>query len=127
MENATKAYADLMGEWQNLMMDNWATWTKATVNSDAFVQGSSVMLDWNLASQNKIREMTGQYLEAVDLPRRADLARGAAGADRPAGAGRRGRLGPRLGGHGADGQRAADLRLSQPAVQPPARLRNPKV
>lgn len=75
MNNTTEAYTELMGEWQNLMMDNWATWTKATVNSEAFVQASSAMMDWNLASQNKFREMTGQYLEAVDLPRRADLAR----------------------------------------------------
>ncbi len=75
MNKATDAYTEMMGEWQNLMMENWGAWTKATVNSEAFAHASSAMMDWNLASQNKMRELTGQYLEAVDLPRRSDLAR----------------------------------------------------
>ena len=75
MNNSTQAYTDMMNDWQNVMMENWAHWTKATINSDAFVQTSSAVMDWNLASQNKMREMTGQYLEALDLPRRSDLAR----------------------------------------------------
>ncbi len=69
------AFTEMAQGWQKLMMDNWSTWTKATVSSDAFAQTSASMMDWNLATQQKMQEMTGQYLEALDLPRRGDLAR----------------------------------------------------
>lgn len=69
------AFTEMAQGWQKLMMDNWSTWTKATVGSDAFAQTSASMMDWNLATQQKMQELTGQYLEALDLPRRGDLAR----------------------------------------------------
>ena len=76
MTNQTQdPFTELANGYQKMMMDTWSTWTKATVSSDAFAQGSASMMDWNLATQNKMKEMTGQYLEALDMPRRSDLAR----------------------------------------------------
>lgn len=76
MTNQTQdPLTELANGYQKMMMDTWSTWTKATVSSDAFAQSSASMMDWNLATQNKMKEMTGQYLEALDMPRRSDLAR----------------------------------------------------
>ena len=62
-------------EWQNAMIDNWSSMTKQFVASDAFASASSAYMDWALAAQKQIRNNSSQFMEALDFPKRSDLAR----------------------------------------------------
>ncbi len=73
--NTQAAYTEMAQEWQKMMLDTWQVWTKAMVESDTFSSTSSAVLDWNLAAQKQMREMSGQYMDALEIPRRSDFAR----------------------------------------------------
>ena len=62
-------------EWQNAMVDSWSSMTKEFVASDAFASASSAYLDWALAAQKQIRNNSAQFLDALEFPKRSDLAR----------------------------------------------------
>ncbi|MCE7872443.1 hypothetical protein DYH09_18975 [bacterium CPR1] len=65
-ENTFESLAD---QWREMWLDNWASVTRATVDSDA------AAFNWTLAGQKMWRDAMGQALESMDLPRRSDLAR----------------------------------------------------
>ncbi|MCA9797477.1 MAG: hypothetical protein KC910_36950 [Candidatus Eremiobacteraeota bacterium] len=73
--NTATPIQEMASDWQQMMFDTWQVWTKAMVESEAFSTTSAAMLDWNLAAQKQMRELSGQYMEALEIPRRSDLAR----------------------------------------------------
>lgn len=73
--HATEQIDEMLRSWGDLCMESWSAWTRATVNSDAFAAATTSALDWNLNTQKQTRELMGQYLEALEIPRRSDLAR----------------------------------------------------
>jgi hypothetical protein len=62
-------------QWQKLMVDTWSQWTANTVASESFAAASGAYMDWTLSTQKMMAQMTGQAMEALDMPRRSDLAR----------------------------------------------------
>ncbi len=62
-------------QWQDLMMDGWSQVTKQMVHSDAFAAASNAYLDWALAWQKQMRNNTGQFMDAMEFPKRSDIAR----------------------------------------------------
>lgn len=62
-------------QWQKVMIDSWSQWTRQTITSDSFAAASSACMDWSLATQKMLTELSGQMMDSMDVPRRADLAR----------------------------------------------------
>ena len=75
MINGTKEFQRMANEANKMMMDSWSEWTKQTIQSDAFTSASGAFMDWSLASHKMMNELTGQFMESMDVPRRSDLAR----------------------------------------------------
>lgn len=62
-------------DYNKMMMDSWSSWTKQTVQSDAFTSASGAFMDWSLATHKMMTELSGQVMESMDIPKRSDLAR----------------------------------------------------
>lgn len=62
-------------QWQELMMDGWSQVTKQMVHSDSFAAASNAYLDWALSWQKQMRNNTGQFMDAMEFPKRSDIAR----------------------------------------------------
>ncbi len=62
-------------QFNKMMMDSWSQWTKQSVSSDTFAAASSAYMDWSLATQRLMTDLSGQFMESLDMPRRSDLAR----------------------------------------------------
>ena len=65
----------MANEANKMMMDSWSDWTKQTIQSDAFTAASGAFMDWSLATHKMMNELSGQFMESMDVPRRSDLAR----------------------------------------------------
>ena len=77
-ENGAHPQIDLEAmtrQWQDLMMDGWSQVTKQMVHSDTFAAASSAYLDWALSWQKQMRNNTGQFMDAMEFPKRSDIAR----------------------------------------------------
>lgn len=74
-ETNENTFENVANQWRQMWMDNWATVTRSTVDSETFKNASSATFNWTLAGQKMMRESLGQTMEAMDLPRRSDLAR----------------------------------------------------
>ncbi|MEW6277039.1 MAG: hypothetical protein AB1758_00350 [Candidatus Eremiobacterota bacterium] len=68
-------FDELADKWRQLWLDNWATVTRSTVDSETFKNFNGAFFNWNLTTQKMFRDGVAQSLEAVDVPRRSDLAR----------------------------------------------------
>lgn len=75
MKTEENTFEHLADQWRQMWMDNWASVTRSTVDSETFKNANSAAFNWTLAGQKVMRESMGQTLEALDLPRRSDLAR----------------------------------------------------
>lgn len=75
MKTEENTFENLADQWRQMWMDNWASVTRSTVDSDTFKNANAAAFNWTLAGQKMMRESLGQTLEAMDLPRRSDLAR----------------------------------------------------
>ncbi len=62
-------------QWQEIMVDSWSKATKQVVGSDSFAAASSSYMDWALSWQKQMRSNTGQFLDALEFPKRSDIAR----------------------------------------------------
>lgn len=62
-------------QWQDMMMDSWGAMTKNMVASDSFAHASSAYMDWALNWQKQMRNNTAQFLDALEFPKRSDIAR----------------------------------------------------
>ncbi|GMU57272.1 MAG: hypothetical protein AMXMBFR33_64180 [Candidatus Xenobia bacterium] len=68
-------FENLADQWRQMWLDNWASVTRTTVDSDSFKNANAAAFNWTLAGQKMWRDAMGQALESMDLPRRSDLAR----------------------------------------------------
>ncbi len=75
MKTEENTFENLADQWRQMWMDNWSSVTRSTVDSETFKNANSAAFNWTLAGQKMMRESLGQSLEALDLPRRSDLAR----------------------------------------------------
>jgi hypothetical protein len=62
-------------DYNNMVLEGWSAWTKQTIQSDAFTATTGAVMDWSLASQKMMTELSGQWMESMDIPKRSDLAR----------------------------------------------------
>jgi hypothetical protein len=62
-------------DYNKMMMDGWSSWTKQTIQSDAFTSASGAFMDWSLATHKMMGELSGQVMDSMDIPKRSDLAR----------------------------------------------------
>jgi hypothetical protein len=69
------SFEKIAQQWQDTMIDSWGKMAKQTVASDAFGAASSAYLDWTLNCQKQIRGNSAQFLDALEFPKRSDLAR----------------------------------------------------
>lgn len=76
MINGTaEQFQKFVTDYNNMMMDGWSSWTKQTIQSDAFTSASGAFMDWSLATHKMMSELSGQVMESLDVPKRSDLAR----------------------------------------------------
>lgn len=65
----------MMRQWRDVTVENFAWMTGQAVSSEAFTKSSKAMMDLYLLQAKKLRELTGQSLDAMEIPKRSDLAR----------------------------------------------------
>lgn len=75
MINGTKEFQKMANDANKMMLESWSSWTKDTIQSDAFTSASGAFMDWSLATHKMMNELSGQFMESMDVPRRSDLAR----------------------------------------------------
>lgn len=76
MINGTaEQFQKFAADYNNMMMDSWSSFTKQTIQSDAFTSASGAFMDWSLATHKMMTELSGQVMESMDIPKRSDLAR----------------------------------------------------
>ena len=75
MFQAAEQFQKMAQDYNKIMMDSWQTMTKQTIQSDAFAAYSGAMMDWSLSSQKLMTELSGQFMESLDIPKRSDMAR----------------------------------------------------
>lgn len=56
-------------------MKMWEEMTRATISSEAFSAASNATLDWTLFWQKQWRNQSAQMMDAMEFPKRSDLAR----------------------------------------------------
>lgn len=71
----TEEFEKMATEWRNRMLDDWGAMAKTMVGSDAFGAASAATMDWSLLMQKQTRSQMGQWLEAMEIPKRSDIAR----------------------------------------------------
>lgn len=80
MSNPTEQTASpdldaLWRQWRDVSVENFAWMTGQAASGEAFTKSSKAMMDLYLSQAAKARELMGQSLDAMEIPRRSDLAR----------------------------------------------------
>jgi len=75
MSATAQEFQKMASQYNELMMDSWSSWTKQTIQSDSFTSASGAFMDWSLATHKMMTELSGQFMESLDIPKRSDLAR----------------------------------------------------
>jgi len=71
----TEEFEKMATEWRNRVLDDWGAMAKTMVGSDSFAAASAATMDWSLLWQKQTRSQMGQWLEAMEIPKRSDVAR----------------------------------------------------
>jgi hypothetical protein len=74
-EQEKVSFEAMAQQWQTAMVDTWSAMSKQFVGSEGFAAGSSAYMDWALAGQKQIRSNSAQFLDALEFPKRSDIAR----------------------------------------------------
>jgi hypothetical protein len=74
-EQEKVSFESMAQQWQSAMVDTWSAMSKQFVGSEGFAAGSSAYMDWALAGQKQIRSNSAQFLDALEFPKRSDIAR----------------------------------------------------
>lgn len=80
MSNPTEQTASpeldaLWRQWRDVTVENVAWMTGQAASGEAFTKSTNAMTDVYLTQARKAREMMGQSLDAMEIPKRSDLAR----------------------------------------------------
>lgn len=75
MNNLFGSFEKMAKQMQDAVIETWSGATKQAVGSDGFSAASSAYLDWTLASQKQVRSSSAQFMDALEFPKRSDVAR----------------------------------------------------
>lgn len=80
MSNPTEQTASpeldaLWRQWRDIGVENFAWMTGQAASGEAFTRSSKATMDLYLSQAAKARELMGQSLDALEIPKRSDLAR----------------------------------------------------
>lgn len=75
MNQTVEQFQKIANDYNKLVLDTWSCWTEQTIKSEAFSTASGAFMDWSLATQKMMTDLSGQYMESMDIPKRSDLAR----------------------------------------------------
>lgn len=62
-------------QWRDVTVENMAWLTGQAASGEAFIQYSKAMNDAFLATFQRLRELSGEMMDSMELPKRSDLAR----------------------------------------------------
>lgn len=74
-QTATPELDALFRQWRDVTVENLSWMTGQAASSEAFTKSSKTAMDVYLTQAAKAREMMGQSLDAMEIPKRSDLAR----------------------------------------------------
>lgn len=66
---------ELWRQWRDMTVENFAWMAGQAASGEAFTNSAKAMNDAYLVYSKKMREMMGQSMDALELPKRSDLAR----------------------------------------------------
>jgi len=62
-------------QWRDLTVSSWSAMSQQMIESDSVSKAMAASYDWSLEMQRKTRENVQSFLQGIDVPTGADLAR----------------------------------------------------